>query len=206
MDTKIVVAALIAILGVGSTLGLIFIVINQPPPPLPIIRQAGNFNLQNEDNITVTLANFTGKVLLIDFIYTNCPDPNFCPLSTFKMSEVQNILLSKGFSQNDFHLLSISFDYIYDGPIQMKAYGENNQANFSVWSFLSGNKTQIDEVTAAYGVASYIQNTSNTSNIIHSMKFSLIDTLERIRYENSRNDWTVNDIVDKVIRLVREKT
>ena len=42
--------------------------------------QVPDFSLRNQDGREIHLDRFHGKDLLITFIYTRCPLPNFCPL------------------------------------------------------------------------------------------------------------------------------
>ena len=117
---------------------------------LPDYGPAPYLQLQNQDNQTVTMANFTGKVVVINFIYTLCTDPNFCPLSTFQMYELQTILLNDGYNASQFQLLTISFDWVHDNATTMKSYGENYSAIFADWSFLSGSLPQINQSMYAF--------------------------------------------------------
>ena len=145
-------------------------------PVLPIEDSAPNFQLTDENNNTVTKDTYSGKVLLIDFIYSNCPDPEFCAASTVKMSTVQDKLIALGVSSKDVHLILISFDYIYDGPLQMKNYGIRFGADFSYWSFLSGNKSVLD-IATSYGVYTVPPNTTNNeTTFIHSLKKRDLET------------------------------
>ena len=46
-----------------------------------------DFKLRNQDGRAIHLNQFRGKELLITFIYTRCPLPNFCPLVTHNFAE-----------------------------------------------------------------------------------------------------------------------
>ena len=41
---------------------------------LPVLREAPDFTLTNQDGLEVRLSDFRGKVVVMDFIYTSCPD------------------------------------------------------------------------------------------------------------------------------------
>ncbi len=51
-----------------------------------------DFKLRNQDGHAIHLAQFKGKALLITFIYTRCPLPNFCPLVTRNFAQVEQQL------------------------------------------------------------------------------------------------------------------
>lgn len=193
MDKNIIYVSII-LLVIASASVLIGFFLYAQPPPLEIIGPAGDFELENEDNITVTLQTYSNKVVVIDFIYTNCIDADFCPLSTSKMSKLQDKLIENGYDENDFHLLSISFDWRYDNFQTMRAYGTVYGADFNSWSFLSGNKTQVEDILQKYAI--YTGNLTevnevNETLLWHNMNFSIIDGNGNIRAELK------NDLVDK---------
>ena len=53
-----------------------------------------DFKLRNQDGRTIHLDQFRGKELLITFIYTRCPLPNFCPRVTHNFADINRQLAS----------------------------------------------------------------------------------------------------------------
>ncbi len=51
-----------------------------------------DFKLRNQDGRAIQLDQFRGKDLLITFIYTRCPLPNFCPLVTHNFASIDKRL------------------------------------------------------------------------------------------------------------------
>ena len=51
---------------------------------------APGFTLQNADGKIISLTDFKGKVVILHFIYTNCPD--FCPLHAEKFAAIQKMI------------------------------------------------------------------------------------------------------------------
>ncbi|MGA8043459.1 MAG: copper-binding protein, partial [Terracidiphilus sp.] len=51
-----------------------------------------DFALQDQDGHSIHLDQFRGKALLITFIYTRCPLPNFCPLVTHHFAVIEHQL------------------------------------------------------------------------------------------------------------------
>ena len=148
MSRPIIIIFAVVILGtivIASLVALIFL--NQGSPNLG---PAPSFQLENQDNQLVTLANFTGKVVVINFIYTLCTDKLFCPLSTYQMSTLEALLLLDGYNASQFHLLTVSFDWVHDNASTMKAYGLKYGANFTDWSFLSGTSQQLNQSIYAF--------------------------------------------------------
>src|SRR3989304_5890848 len=58
------------------------------PPPAP------DCTLINQDGARVSLHQFRGRLVILTFIYTHCPD--ICPLTTAKLVRVQNELKKRG--------------------------------------------------------------------------------------------------------------
>lgn len=89
-----------------------------------------------------------GKVVLLGFIYTSCPD--VCPLITSSMRTVQRSL--NGREGESVHFLSITTDPEIDSPEILKSYGQRYEVDFSNWDFLTGDPKALQPVWKAFGV------------------------------------------------------
>ena len=100
-----------------------------------------DFALHNQDNRAIHLNQFRGKALLITFIYTRCPLPNFCPLVTRNFAVIDKTLRSDAALYNKVHLLSVSFDPEHDTaqrssrPTARHTSAAILQRAFSHWDF-----------------------------------------------------------------------
>ncbi len=56
----------------------------------PFDKQTPEFELQDADGRAVRLGDFRQKVVVLHFVYTNCPD--VCPLHAEKLAEVQEMV------------------------------------------------------------------------------------------------------------------
>ena len=79
-----------------------------------------------------------GKVVMINFIYTRCPDA--CPLETMKLSELREILGDR--VGQDVFMYSISIDPDYDTPEVLAKFTQTYQIGPG-WKFLTGNEQDI---------------------------------------------------------------
>ena len=61
---------------------------------LPVIEPAADFRLTDLDGKEVTLNDFGGRIKIVTFIYTSCPDA--CLLATGTLSRLQGILRDEG--------------------------------------------------------------------------------------------------------------
>jgi len=64
--------------------------------------EAPDFALRNQDGRNISLRQFRGQYLVLTFIYTRCPFPDYCP---FMMKNFNAIL---GALPRNAHLLSVS--------------------------------------------------------------------------------------------------
>jgi len=150
---------------------------------LPVLGPAPDFALTSQDGARVTLEDFRGKAVTLTFIYTSCPD--YCPLLTSKMAQVQDDLGADFGSRVAF--VSITVDPELDTPEVLKHYAETHGADLAGWAFLTGEPEAIAELTRRYGVFAA---KSVDGEIDHTFLTSLIDPegILRVQYIGVRFD------------------
>ena len=130
-----------------------------PPPTNSARLREGDkmppLQLTDQDGRTVTLETFRGHPFVLTFIFTRCPIPNFCPLMSRNFAELQNAIKNGTGVVASTKLLSISFDPAFDTPQILKSYAEHEQADPKLWSFATGEKSDIEKLTHAFSV--YVQ-------------------------------------------------
>ena len=105
-------------------------------PDLEVLDQDGNVRHFYADLIK-------GKTVAINFIFTNCT--TICPPLGATFARVQRELADK-----DVHFISVSVDPLTDTPERLKAWGAKFKAG-SGWTFVTGNKPEIDQLLRALG-------------------------------------------------------
>jgi copper(I)-binding protein/cytochrome oxidase Cu insertion factor (SCO1/SenC/PrrC family) len=85
------------------------------------------------------------KVVIINFIYTTCPD--VCPMETAQMGQISRILGDR--VGNDVHFITITIDPETDTPEVLKDYRDRFRAN---WPFYTGDKDQIIDIRRKLGL------------------------------------------------------
>jgi protein SCO1/2 len=131
----------------------------QPAPP---------FELTDQEGRAVSLDSFPDQVLIVDFIFTECPGP--CPVQTSNQVAIQKQIPEALKSHIQF--ISISLDPATDRPAVMKAYAESRGADFSNWSFLTGEPTTVEALVKKWGVGSVRQ---PDGSIDHTLLTFLVD-------------------------------
>ena len=82
-----------------------------------------DFKFLNQSGKTIAIDQFRGKVLLVTFIYTRCPLPDFCIRMSRNFATIEQQLAADPQLYKKTHLLSVSFDPAYDTPKVLRAYG-----------------------------------------------------------------------------------
>lgn len=168
-------------------------------PKIPVIRPVQNFSMENVDGKTVTLQDTNGKVRLFYFFFTNCPD--VCPISTFKMSQIQNQLKKDGLFGKDVSFVSVSFDPVRDTREKIKEFGDKFSADYSGWYFLRGDEKQTADF--AMNTFQFIVNKDRDGNFMHSDLIALVDREGNYR-KYYKDDVTAKEIAEEVERLAKE--
>jgi hypothetical protein len=108
-----------------------------------------NYELTNQDGKVFKFFDdmIKDKVVLISFIYTNCPDA--CPLETARIAQVQGILGDR--VGKDVHFYSITIDPKNDTVEVLREYAQRYQAGPG-WQFFTGNEAQIAKLRMKLGL------------------------------------------------------
>ncbi len=112
----------------------------------PVDAEAPGFILQDADGHSVSLSDFKGKVVVLHFIYTNCPD--FCPLHAEKIAEIQkmvNITPMKTMVE----FISVTTDPSHDRGQVLKDFGSNHGLDPVNWVFLTSAPEAPEDSTRA---------------------------------------------------------
>lgn len=101
------------------------------------------FTLTSEDGETVSAERYAGKVNLLFFGYTNCPD--ICPITLGRLRGVMDRLPPD--AADKVQVLFVSVDPGRDDPESLRAYTDSFGDNFIG---LTGSRKQLDSLTQRY--------------------------------------------------------
>lgn len=165
--------------------------------------QVPDFALRNQDGREIHLAQFRGKELLLTFIYTRCPLPNFCPLVTHNFAVIDKTLAGDPALYRKVHLLSISFDPEHDTPARLKSYGagyigSDSKAAFSHWDFATPSKTELQKMALYFDVG--ITHGPDDS-ITHTLSTTLIGPNGKVAQFYPGNDWAPQQVLGDMKHL-----
>ncbi|MCL5274069.1 MAG: SCO family protein [Chloroflexi bacterium] len=176
-----VVGSIIIIIVIGLSLSYLPNLLTQPDPTptpggmvVPNVRQARDFELVDQNNKPTKLSDFRGKVVLMFFGYTHCPD--VCPLEMSDYKRIKQALSDKSPDLvNHVAFLMISVDGDRDTPAVMKPYVEAFDPTFIG---LTGTPAHVANIGLDYGVKVQILKSDNTQTgyeVAHTSFSYLID-------------------------------
>ncbi|MFN7915067.1 MAG: SCO family protein [Vicinamibacterales bacterium] len=147
----------------------------------------------NQDGKPTSLSAFRGDAVIVTFIYTSCPMPNFCPLMDQNFAKMQAKLKENG-NLLKAHLLSVSFDPQIDTPKVMKEHAAKLGADPRLWSFVTGDRDEIDKWAAGFGV-SISRATNDPRDITHNLRTALLDRQGNLVQIYTGNEWTPDQVL-----------
>lgn len=155
------------------------------------------FKLVDQDGRPITRENFAGEPVILTFIFTRCPVPNFCPLMTSNFEELQKRI--SPLTAPKAKLLSISFDSDFDHAPVLKAYAEAHGADPAVWNVAGGDHEEIAKLTGAFSV--HTQKEGGT--ISHGLCTVLVNRTGTIVAIWRGNGWSPAEVFDRLATLDR---
>lgn len=163
--------------------------------------EAPSFTLDNMDGSQVSLEDSHGKVRLVYFYFSTCPD--VCMPTTALLAEVQAKLEKKNALGEKAVMLSISFDPENDTEERLQEYSSYFQADPEAWFFLRGDsEEEMKELAYQYKIG---VEKDDKGNFIHNNNIILVDKQGDLRHFYSVDlDLTAEQIANDMIALFKE--
>ncbi|MCZ6789754.1 MAG: SCO family protein [Chloroflexi bacterium] len=115
------------------------------------VRAATGFQLHDQFENRLSLSDLAGKVVILTFLYTNCPD--ICPVITETLKRAHTQL---GDDADDVRLVAGSVDPERDTVEQAHRYSERS-GMLDRWAFLVGTEDELTPIWSAYYIAAQRQ-------------------------------------------------
>ncbi|MEX2381908.1 MAG: SCO family protein [Opitutales bacterium] len=151
------------------------------------------FALFDQSGALVRPERFSGKSVVVNFIFTRCPDPHMCPAATQRMIQLQQVAREEGIK--DFELLSITLDPEYDTPGVLRQYAENLHIDLENYSFLTGPEGAVRDLMTQLGI---LTREDDGPLIQHTMATILVDADGRILHRVDGSEWMVGDFLNRL--------
>jgi protein SCO1 len=124
---------------------------------------APDFTLKDARGETVSLAEQRGKLVLITFLYTNCPD--VCPLIA---ANLNGALRELGAKRDQVRVLAVSVDPKGDTPKAVRAY-EKLHHLVPEFRYLIGSRTELEAVWAKYKVTAVAEDPELVDHVAYTL-------------------------------------
>jgi protein SCO1 len=171
--------------------------------PAVVIAKEGdevpNFTLRNQDNREIHMRDYRGKTLLLTFVYTRCPVPEYCTLMSNNFAQVDRALGGDPALYEKTHLLSVSIDPAYDTPEVLRSYGAAHteryqNETFAHWEFATGTKDQVKEIAGYFGLTYFPEK----DQIIHGLRTVIVNPEGKVAKIYTGNEWKPEEVVDEL--------
>lgn len=174
---------------------------------------APSFALRDQLDRPIRSEDFSGTVIVANFIYTQCAD--ICPILSAQMEQLQNRLRQEALLGPRVQLLSFTVDPRHDTPAVLRTYAERYHADPATWHFLTGPEeimiplivdgfklgvNALPPVASPTGEIQRDHQAAPASEVMHSGRFILIDPQGQIRayYDGQTLD------LDQVVHAIRQ--
>jgi protein SCO1 len=163
------------------------------------IPQAGervpDFTSINQYGRGTRFSRYRGKTVLLTFIYTRCPFPNYCPRMTGNFAEINRALEANKALGARTHLLTLSFDPKHDTPRVLRAYAAGyigkDDPGFRRWEFASVPAGELKAVSGFFGLSFWNQN----GQLLHSMSTALVSPNGELFRWYPGNSWSPSQVL-----------
>lgn len=180
----------------------------EPLPPIPGEPVLGeivpDFTLLNQDGEPIHIEQYRGKALVVTFIYTRCPLPEFCPRMTGHFAMLEKALEAEPELYSETHLLTVSFDYEYDTPEVLRDYASTkipeHAGSYDHWELATGSKEEILDITKYFGLTYVLE----VDNFVHSLRTAVIGPEGRLREVYRGNDWEPSEVFVDLLEITMQ--
>jgi protein SCO1/2 len=181
---------------------------NMPRPPGADVHLPSNgddvpdFQIVNQDGRKIHLQQSKGDIVLITFIYTHCPLPDFCPRMNHNFSKVQELLKSRPEILRKTEFVSISFDPEHDTPSVLKHYagiynkGAEGKPS-SRWQFGVPSKADLPQVAKFFGLIYEPEK----GDISHSSSTTIVAPDGKVEVWYGDNEWAPEAAVQTIEKI-----
>ena len=165
-----------------------------------------DFELVSQAGKRIHLSQFAGRPMMLTFIYSRCPLPDYCIRMSNNFGEIAKELKATNPKlYGRLQLLSVSIDPEYDKPEVLRKYAKTYAGDVDPglehWTFATGSPEQVRKIADYFGLAYEKQ----SGQIIHSLRTATIGADGKIAFLYQGNGWKPSDAVRDLRSLVTEK-
>ena len=161
---------------------------------MPVLGKVTDFTFVSSAGDTVKASDIRGKIVVLDFIFTNCQAA--CPVMSSKMAQLYEYYAHS----NLVRFISISVDPDRDTPEVLKDYAASHGVTDDRWIFLRGPQEEVKRVSEKVFMLP-----ADNLPMGHSTRMVLIDEQGNIRaYFDAMTDGILPVIKTHINALARK--
>jgi protein SCO1 len=155
-----------------------------------------DFKLTDQAGKEIHLSDFLGKVVVLTFGYSRCPNPDYCLRLSNNLAKVENRFSSA--AGRDLILLTIAIDPEHDQGATLSQYAAVWKADPAVWHFLTGPLPQVKQVAGMFGMDFW----RREGLLTHSLHTAIIDRTGNLAANLEGNQFTPQQLGDLVQAVI----
>jgi protein SCO1 len=157
-------------------------------------RVVRDFTLPDQFGKQVRSSDFRGRVVVLTFLYTSCPD--FCPVIAGKLRETTTSL---GDLMPQVAIVVVTVDPERDTTDRVYAYSQEHKM-LDRWHFLIGDAQDLQPIWEYYWVGRVWKN--ENGDVMHQSPVHLVDRLGKIRVVHG-SSFKPSDLAHDIKTLLR---
>jgi len=162
-----------------------------------------DFQLTNQSGKRISIDEYRGRTLILTFIYTRCPFPDYCPRVSGEFAEIHRQLRADETRYRKTHLLSISIDPEHDTPKILREYGwsvagSKESGLFEHWEFAVPRASDLPRIASYFGLTY----AGDDGVITHSLSTAVIGPDGKIFKWYHGNEWRAADLLKDAADLL----
>jgi protein SCO1/2 len=175
--------------------------LREQPPRLEVGEDVPDFAMTGQDGKPFRLSDLRGKVVVLTFIYTRCPMPDFCPLMDRKFSDLAQRLGAFPERAGGVRMVSVSFDPEHDTPEVLRKHAAIRGAMAPLWTYAVASHEELARVAPRLGLFFG----PDGKEIAHNLCTAIIDPrgkLARLEVGKQPNRWETADFLRTIYGLL----
>lgn len=154
-----------------------------------------DYRMLDSKGQSVRLAQYRGKPLLVNFIYTGCF--KVCPTSSRALRRAVDAMRDR-FGVDQFQVISIGFNQPEDNPLSLRAFAAQQAINDPNWVLLAPRTEDVAALSRDFGF-SYV---ATPLGFDHTLQVSVVDANGRIHAQVYGDAFGADSLGEPLRRLL----
>jgi protein SCO1/2 len=155
-------------------------------------------NLVDQEGRSMRVRQWRGRPLVISFLYTRCPLPDYCPAIESRLAALQQ-RVRRDAALAGTAIVAITIDPEYDTPAVLKKHAARRGVDETIWRYATGTTADIDAFGRKFGIA-VTRGNGSPNEIEHNLRTIVVNREGTIVDIQSGASWRVDDLVASLHR------